>query len=47
MKIENIKDVNEADYKVYATNNYGLFKFNAENREVSPKRVEAIKQSIE
>lgn len=47
MKIEMSKNFKEADYKVYTTKKYDLFVFNAENREVSPKRVEAIKQSIE
>lgn len=47
MEIEMSKIFKEADYKVYTTKKYDLFVFNAENREVSPKRVEAIKQSIE
>lgn len=47
MEIEMSKFFKEADYKVYTTKKYDLFVFNAENREVSPKRVEAIKQSIE
>ena len=47
MNICDIKMVSKADYDVYKTTQYDLFKFHEENRGIEKKRTEAIKESIE